>query len=219
MKLKLLGTSLVLSILLSGCASNQSSNSQPAPSGFLPDYSLLQPITSPAGTQIYTYKIPSFTRSNYQAVIIAPVILYQTATTNGVTNDQIQAARTNIANGIAAMVSKKAMVTNTPGPGVAQLSLAITGASLQGEGFKPRNLMPISAAVTLASNATNLNNKTPVMVVELKFTDSITGQLLSETVSTISGEQFRSGSSTAAEFTQLAQTWVHQALSYSLGYN
>ena len=93
-----------------------------------------------------------------------------------------------------------------------RLQVAITGASLETDGFKPRNMIPISAALKLASMATGMDNKTPELVVELKFTDSQTGKLLKEVVTTISGEQFRSASDISDIFNNLVTQWVQQAL-------
>lgn len=202
-----------ISLILSACAS-QSYNSKP--SGFLPDYSLLKPVSVPANTsgiKIYTYNNPIFNRNNYNAVILNPVILYQNETSN-VSNDQIEAARENIQAGIQKIVSKKAKITSTPGPGVATLSVAISGA-LQGSDFKPWNLIPISAAIKIASKATGLEQQTPILVVELKFQDSVSGQLLRETLTTISSDNFSNQVSTSEEFQQLAQQWVQEALKYS----
>ena len=205
-----------LALGLAGCASQ---SSLPKASGFLPDYSLLKPVPSPAGIQIYTYQNPAVKRSDYNAVLIAPVVLYQTATANGVTQAQIDAARDNIQNGLRKIVNQSIAVTSNRGPGVAQLNVAITGAALEGDGFHARNLIPISAAIKLASTATDLDKKTPVLVVELKFVDSMTGKLLRETVTTVHGDQFRNRVNTAGEFALLAQQWVQQALQYSSGHN
>lgn len=169
----------------------------------------------PQGTQIYTYKNPNVNRNDYHAVMVAPVQLYQTATKDGVTDDQIQAAKTNLQNGIIQIAAKQMPITTQPGPGVALLSVAITGATVEGACFKPWNIIPISSAITLASNATGLNSKTPAMVVEIKLTDSVSNKLLRETVSMINGESFRNQANTPQEFQQLAQTWVQQALQYT----
>lgn len=205
----------VIAISVVGCSSTPPNPVQ-NPSGFLPDYKSLQLVpNTPAGTQVYTYKNPNVSRGDYHGVIIAPVQLYQTASKDGVTNDQIQAAKTSIQNGITEIVSQQMPLVTQPGTGVATLSVAITGAQVQGEGFKPWNLIPISAAITLASNATGTNSKTPFMVVEIKVVDSVSGELLRETLTTISGESFRNQANTPQEFDQLAQTWVSEALKYT----
>ncbi len=200
-------------LALSGCGGSQG---LAKPSGFLPNYSLLKQVpNTPSGTQVYTYSDPSFTPGNYNAVMVMPVSLYETATQNGVTAQQIQNAQANIQNGIIQLVSQKALVVTQPGLGVAKLSVAITGAQVQEEGFKPWNVIPISAAIKLTTMATGTDSKTPMLVVELKFEDSTTGKLLRETVATISGNSFRGQVNTAQEFQQLAQTWVQEALQYS----
>ncbi len=207
-------TACVLALTLAGCSSAPPSPTQ-NPSGFLPNYGLMKPVAnSPQGTQIYTYSSPDFTSNNYNAAIITPVQLYQTATKNGITEDQIQKAQANIQTGITQIVSRKATIVTQPGPGVVTLSVAITGAQVDAEGFKPWNIIPVSAAIKLASTATGLDSKTPVMVVEIKVVDSISQKLLRETMTVISGEEFRTAN-TADQFTQLAQTWVQQALKYS----
>lgn len=210
-RLIVLGACVMLA--LSGCGT---SNLTQKPSGFLPDYSLLKPVANPpSGAQIYTYSDPTFIAGTYNAVIVAPVLLYETATENGITDQQIQSAQMNIQNGIIQIVSQKAPIVDKPGPGVVKLSVAITGAEIQKAGLEPWNIIPISAAIKLASMATNTNSKTPMLVVELKFTDSVSGKLLRETVTVLRGESFRGRVDTAQEFQQLAQTWVQLALQYS----
>lgn len=183
--------------------------------GFLPDYSVLKQIPSPEGTKLYTYKNPDVEPGDYKAVMVAPVSLYQSESTTKLSADQIDQIKTNIHSGLKQIVGKKIKVTKKSGPGIARLDTAITGANLEKDGFKLRNLVPVSAAVTLASKATGLDNKTPVLVIELKFTDSETGELLKETVTTISGEKFRQAADTPEAFDKLVNQWVQQAMTYS----
>ena len=214
-KMSCYGAAMMVGLgLLAACATSSGPTSKP--SGFLPDYNLLQPVAiAPSGIQAYTYSSPSFNLKNYHAIIVDPVILYQSATTQGVTEDQIEAARANIQQGVVAIVSKKIAITNQAGPGVARLSVAITGAEVTQDGFKAYNLIPISAAIKLASMATDLNGKKAVLVVELKFVDSTTGALLRETLTAINGDNFRDRANTAQEFEALAGVWVTDALQYS----
>lgn len=215
MQKMLLVGSLALGLI--GCATNSSPEMENT-SGFLSDYALLKPVPSPKNTQIYSYTAPGVNRADYHAVIVAPVILYQTATAHGVTNQQIASAQAKLNTGIQSIVSQYTTVTQTPGPGVAQLNVAITGATVDAEGFKPWNIIPISAAIKLATMATDTDSKTPALVVELKFTDSVTGKLLREDVTMINGESFRDRAHTAEEFQDLANAWVKQALQYAAQY-
>ena len=207
---------LSLTLGLGACSSNQSTpDITQQPPSFLPNYSLLKPIPSPKGTQIYSYKAPGVSRGDYHAALVEPVKLYQSGSQKNVSNAQVQQARTSINNGLRQIVSQKMPLTNQAGPGVFRLDVAITGASLETDGFKPWNIIPISAAIKLATMATGNESKKPMLVVELKFTDSQTGKLLKEVVTTISGDEFRDASDTADAFAKLANTWVEQAMKYA----
>ncbi len=201
-------------LMVAACATKMDPT-QKAP-GFLPNYSLLKPVpNSPDGTQIYTYKAPGAKRSDYHAAIVEPVSLYQSATESGVKAQEIEQARKNLNDGIVNVVSKKIAITDKAGKGVARVHTAITGAILQPDGFQPWNIVPISAAIKLASMATNLDNKQPVLVVEIKMVDSQSGKLLREVATVVNGEKFRMSSNTADEFQKLAVQWVDQAIKYS----
>ncbi len=201
-------------VLITGCA-NKPDITEKAP-GFLPNYDLLKRVDSPEGSQIYIYQNPAANRSDYHAVILEPVVIYEGAISEtNLTHQHVEEARANIDAGIERIVSNQIQLTPFPAVGVARLQVAITGATLEEEGLKPWNIIPVSAAITLAKKATGLENKTPVLVVELKFTDSVNDTVLKEVVTTISGEDFRQQSNTTAEFTELANSWVQLALDYS----
>lgn len=206
-----------LMILITSCATTPDPT-QKAP-GFLPNYSLLKLVYHKDGTQIYAYKNPIAKRNDYHAAILEPVILYQSATESGVSQAQIEHARAGIDAGITPIIGRKIQLTNTPGPGVLRIQIAITGAILHGDGFRFHDLVPISAAIKLASMATGLDNKQPILIVELKMLDSQNGTLLKEVASTISGDKFRQLSHTSTAFEKLATTWIHQALKFSTDNN
>lgn len=209
-KLFIIICSYLLLTLAMGCANTKT----PKPTGFLPDYSKLKPLPSPENIQVYSYTNPNAKKNYYTSVIVESVVLYQTATKDGVSNEQIESARSAITAGIKQIVAKRFKITNTPGTHVAAMSVAITGATVEGESFKPWNIIPISAAIFLASKATNLDSKQPILVVEIKIVDSKTHDLLKETASTINGEKFRIGT-TADKFQSLALEWISEALRYT----
>lgn len=231
-----LAGALGLNLLLSGCAGQSIKSPTTNPSGFLPDYSLLQKIqNTPKGSEIYIYKAPDVSRGDYRSVMIDPVMIYENqkalnialaGATSAQDQERIkaeyqkeqvqaQAAQANIQAGIRNIVRQQMPVTNNPGPKVAKLSVAITGAMQEKEGLKPWNFIPVSAVITAASNATGMDSKTPAMMIELKFTDSQTGQLLKEVVTVIRGESFRSESNANQVFADLAKQWVQEAMTYS----
>lgn len=208
--------------ILAACAGGGLSQSQK--SGFLGtgEYDRLQKVESPApGVNIYRYVSPDFKRSDYKGVMIDPVTLYQTALRNegnkGISEETIYQTRMIIDENIKSKAAHRFNVVDKPGPGVARISIAITGAEVEGEGFKPRNLVPISAVLTVAQKATGLDSKTAVLVVEAKLRDSVTGKLLGEGVYTMSSDTFRMESSTPEQFQKLASDWVTTAVRVAAG--
>lgn len=203
-----------LSLVVTGCATSDPEFSQKN-SGFLTDYTVLKPVKTEDGIDVYVYTAQYVKRSNYNAVIVDPVLIYQTATENGITEEKIEKARINIANSVKDIVKTKFPLTTKPGAGVARIQVAITGAQLEGEGFKPRNIIPVSAVIKLTSMATGLDNKTPVLMIETKTTDSLSGKLLRSTVTIVKGDKFRQEVHSPEEFQAAAKIWVKEAITYA----
>ena len=193
-------------------------------SGFLTssEYNRLQQVGSPApGVNVYRYVSPDFQRSDWKGVMIDPVILYQTALKaegkKGLTDETIYQTRMIIDKELHEKAARRFNVVDKPGAGIARLSVAITGAEVEGEGFKPWNVVPISAVLFAAQKATGLDSKTPMLVVEAKMRDSVTGKVLGEGVYTMAGETFRTESSTPEAFQKLAIDWVTTAVRVASG--
>jgi|UniRef100_UPI004048ACD1 hypothetical protein len=208
---------VLTSLVLAGCGAGAGLSADKQ-SGFLEgSYSRLQQVESPEdGVNIYRYKNPTFKMSDYKGVMINPVVIYQTATADtadkGITEETIYKVRQEIDSTLTRGASERFNVVTKPGPGIARVSIAITGAEAIGEGFKPRNLMPISAVMKVASEAAGVDSKNAMIVVEAKVQDSVSGQLLGEAVYTVAGESFRLQSSSVEAFQALATKWVKTAL-------
>lgn len=198
--------------LLLGCATNK----EAPQSGFLDNYAKMQQIqTNNSDLQAYIYRQPGVKRSDYDKLIIDPVTLYQTASESGITKAQIESASDTLRTQISDKLSKNIAITTVPGKRVARLNLAITGAVVNSGSFKPRYVIPIAAIIKLSSMASGLDDKHAVLVIETKVTDSVSGKLLSSSVTTINGETFRLKSSTPQEFMSVSQKWVDSAVHYA----
>lgn len=214
MKYLSLAIGVVVTSIIIACSSETPPNGRTP--GFLMDYTQLKPIANPAkGQHIYVYTAPYVKRSDYHAVIIDPVLIYQSATESGITEEKITKAKINIAESVKKLVATMFPITKVPGPGVARIQVAITGAMLERDGFKPRYLIPVAAVIKLTTMAVGLDNKTPVLMIETKTTDSHTGKLLRSTVTIIHGEKFRMDVHTPEEFVAAAKIWINQAITYA----
>lgn len=220
--LRTLGLLVAASFVLAGCVTTQKSLNPQLESGYLQGYGRLQPVESPEeGVEIYRYKNPKIDASKYKAVIIDPVIIYQTATAdaagNGLTEETLYRVRQQITQNIRQDVAKRTKVVDKPGPGVAHVSIAITGAQTLGEGFKPTDLIPVRAILNAASKATGLDEKNAMLVVEAKVNDSQSGELIGEALYTVSGASFRRQAGSVEAFEELADKWVQTALRMAAG--
>ena len=211
-------TVVAVMLIMFGCASTKHINPPNNKQGFLPDYKLLKPLpNNTESVQNYAYKNPKIKKGNYYAVILNPVDLYQPKDESNAPKIRpkvVETARENIKNKIRDAISRNYNIVNTTGYGVARVNVAITGAIVEPDGFHIWNIIPISAVIKLATMATGLDGKTPVLIFETKVTDSKTGELLRATVSVINGGKFRLEASTPEEFTLLAEAWIIRAINY-----
>ena len=179
-------------------------------SGFLPSYQFLKPIAiNDPDARIWRYKKDGVSPSMYTGVMLEPIYLNQTVTKNvsaevlAKTKDALQQAMLEAVN-----VRKNIKLVQEPGPGVVVISVGITGAEQSNNSLQPWNFTPIGLAVNAAAYTTDLNAKTPALVVESKIVDSQTKELLAEALSVIKGESFRTGSGSVESFVEMAKKAV-----------
>lgn len=187
-------------------------------SGFLPSYRALQPVASaPDGTRIWRYRKAGVNPNTYTAVILDPIYLNQSQFTNEITPQVLaQAKRALEASMRETVESRRSMrIVTQPGPGVARISVGITGAEVSADGLKPWSFTPIGLAANAAAYASGVNAKTPALVIESKITDSQTKDFIGGGVITIEGETFRTGSGSVASFEDMARRAVKLAMEIS----
>jgi hypothetical protein len=211
---KLMALAFITTLSLGNYAGAESVASGQVASGFIPDYSLLQPVKSPEGTKISRYQNPDVNEESYTAIIIEPIFINQAHVDEKLTPEIVEQTRQTLNQAIRDHIGKTRFnIASEPGPGVARVAIAISGAELDNEGLKPRNLMPISAAIKAVSFLAGKNSKIPVLLIESKITDSQSDALLRAGMITINGETFRNESDTTAAFQRLAQQAVTAAVS------
>tara|TARA_B110000503_G_C7095226_1_gene391257 strand:+ start:152 stop:817 length:666 start_codon:yes stop_codon:yes gene_type:complete len=204
--------------LLSACGSAPQLTTAPMPeSGFLPDYSVLVPAPSPSDdVRIWRYRKSGVDADRYTAVILDPVYLNQDVTEKA-TIEAIASAKAALqASMTDAVNSKKGVrLTDQPGPNVARISVAITGAESSADSLKPWNFTPVGLAMNAAAYAGDMNSKTPAMLVESKLTDSQTDELIGEGLVTVQGDSFRTSAGSVDSYIAMAKKVVQAALAAS----
>ena len=210
--------SISLAIVLAACSNTTKLASEPMPrSGFLPNYSVLVPMaTNQSDTRIWRYRKAGVNPGAYTAVILDPIYLNQSATkdVSAYTINQAKAAlQASMVEAVNARGNIK--IVTKPGPGVARISVGITGAESSTDSLQPWNFTPIGLAMNAAAYAGGVNSKTPALLVESKITDSQSKQLLGEGLITVQGESFRTNAGSADSFIAMAKKVVRTALETS----
>jgi hypothetical protein len=186
-------------------------------SGFLPNYRLLQAVpNTPEGTRIWRYRKDGINPNTYTAVIVEPIYLNQSQFTSEITPQVVaQAKRTLEVSMREAVEGRRLRIVTQPGPGVARISVGITGAEIAADGLKPWSFTPIGLAANAAAYASGVNSKTPALVVESKITDSQSNDFIGGGVITLEGETFRTGSGSITAFQDMAKRAVKLAMEVS----
>ena len=200
---------------LAGCSNAPKLATETMPrSGFLPDYNLLVSMaTSEKDVRIWRYRVSDVNPSSYTAVILDPIYLNQNVTKE-VSLELINKAKAALQSSIVESVNARGniKIVTQPGPGVARLSVGITGAENSADSMQPWNFTPIGLALSAAAYAGGVNSKTPALLVESKITDSQSKQLLGEGLLTVQGESFRTSSGSADSFVEMAKKAVRTAM-------
>lgn len=217
-KLNVFVATVSAAIVLAACSNTPKLASEPMPrSGFLPNYAVLVPMaTSQSDVRIWRYRVSGVNPSAYTAVNLDPIYLNQSATKD-VSAESISQAQITLQDSMVAAVNSRGdiRIVTSPGPGVARITVGITGAESMADSLQPWNFTPIGLAANAAAYASGVNSKTPALLVESKITDSQTKQLLGEGLVTIQGESFRTGSGSVESFVEMAKKIVRVAMESS----
>jgi hypothetical protein len=217
-KFNVLIASSLVALFLAACSNAPKLATQAMPkSGFLPNYDVLVPTsTSVPDTRAWRYRKAGVNPEAYTAVIIDPIYLKQDATKE-VSLESINSAKKALQESMIEAVNARGniRIVTTPGPGVARISVGITGAESSADYLKPWNFTPIGLAMNAAAFASGVNAKTPALLIESKITDSQSKELLGEGLITVQGDSFRTAGGSVDAFVAMAKKAVRAALETS----
>jgi hypothetical protein len=164
---------ILIAMALTGCAQEPVKEEQY--SGFLGDYSNFEEMQTADGEVMVGWMNPDITGA-YHAIILDPVVIYPSRRKF----DRFDAD--DVADTLAYMnqrfreeLGSRFQLAHEPGPGVLRWRVALTTLDV---GFKPMEwyqYMPVTAAVTAASEAAGTRDEGIQLVVESELSDSRTG--------------------------------------------
>ena len=161
-------------------------------SGFLPDYSRLQPVKTGLGKDAMRWLSPDLTREKYHAVLIEPVVLYpKPEATEQVPQATLDDITGYLTTSVRDVVFREVPQSTEPGPGVVRLQVAVTAVTVGSSGMKPYEFIPAALVLSTAMRAAGQRSQDVKLSVEALLTDSVTGEPLGMVVRHGSGEQLK----------------------------
>lgn len=153
-----------LLLVLSGCSSNKNIRY----SGFLDDYSDLEPDPDFEGVMVA--KADAETLKKYKKFIIEPVSFYLSQNTdlgpNDIDPEVVQKATSYLHDAVIKDLSPDYPVVNKPGVDVARLRFALTAVELNRKDMGVANYIPVGLVITGIGEATGMRDRTLIMSME-----------------------------------------------------
>ena len=167
----------VSALLLSGCTSHVTEKQQY--SGFLSDYSQLQPTESASGQPTLRWISPDYKSSQYKDVLYTPLVYYPaahpTARVSQQTLDQVQ-SYTDIQ--LKGAIATRRPLTNQATPHTLKVRAAITAVSAENEGVQFYEVVPVAAVVATTMAASGHRTQNSELFLEIEASDAVTGKPL-----------------------------------------
>ncbi|ALI04610.1 DUF3313 domain-containing protein [Pseudomonas sp. FW306-02-F02-AA] len=193
----LIGVALT-GLLLGGCTSKVIQKEQY--SGFLPNYSNLQEVTTPSGEKAMRWVTPSWNPNAYNTVAFKQLELYPAPKPNERVNrqtlDQLQTYMTDSAK--STLSQKYRVVPNVQsapaGSRVLIVRAAITGVTASNEGMKWYEVVPVAAAIGATQAATGHRDQDTELYIEAEMVDASNGQTVAKVARKVFGEQLENTS-------------------------
>jgi len=203
-------------LMLNGCTSHVADKQQY--SGFLGDYSQLQPTESASGQPTLRWISPDYQSSQYKDVLYTPLVYYPaahpTARINQQTLDEVL-SYTDIQ--LKGAIATRRPLSNQATPHTLKVRAAITAVSAENEGVQFYEVVPVAAVVASTMAASGHRTQNSELFLEIEASDAVTGKPLIRVVRKAFGKTV-SNSTTPITFEDLKpgiNTMVRDTVSFN----
>ncbi|WP_339523579.1 DUF3313 domain-containing protein [Pseudomonas sp. EA_35y_Pfl2_R111] len=181
MMLKTLGLALSATLLLAGCASKTTQPSQY--SGFLSDYSQLQPAQSASGAPVMRWVSPDFKPGNYRSVLVERPVFYPAPTPSAQVSQQtLDEIALYLQQAMRLELAGRMRVVEYADQETLVLRSAISAVNTSPEGLKVYEVIPIALIAAAASTAAGTRDQDSNIYVELEAIDGRNSQPMARVV-------------------------------------
>lgn len=168
-------------LAMSGCSSSRVDPSHY--SGFLQDYSRLQPATSATGAPVMRWIAPGVKLEKYQRVYIEPSQFYPRPQPSAVISAQtLQSITRYFDSALHRELGQVLPLAQGPGPNTLVVRPAITAVSVSAEGLKPYEVLPIALVAAAVNTAAGGRDQNVEVATEVAFLDAEDHQVLGQLV-------------------------------------
>jgi len=184
-----------LTFLLFLAVSQTSAADEGGNSGFLgsdDDYARLQEVKLRSGQKAKRWLSPSLNFANYQQLLIEPMVLYpEPQPTPQVSAEVLEQIQVHLTEALREKVGEFLVVSDEAGQGVLRIQGALTGVTVETEGMKAYEVLPVAAVFGAAKAATGKRDQDVKVFLEVRMLDSVTGELQGMVVREVEGEQLK----------------------------
>jgi len=181
MKLTAPVLALSATLLLAGCASQTPTPSQY--SGFLSDYSQLQPAQSASGAPVMRWVSPDFKPENYRSVLVERPLFYPAPTPDAQVSQQtLDEIALYLQQAMRLELAGRMRVVEHPDADTLVLRSAITAVNLSPEGLKVYEVVPVALLAAAASTAAGTRDLNTEIYVELEVIEARNSQPMARVV-------------------------------------
>lgn len=158
-------------------------------SGFLKDYSRLQPAKSASGAPVMRWIDPGIKASQYTEVFIEPSQFYpKPQPTEVIPAQTLQEITRYFNDALRRELGGVLTLVKSPGPKTIVVRPAITAVSTSNEGLKPYEVIPIALVAAAVNTASGGRDQEVDVAVEAAFLDGATQKVLAQVVRKGSGK-------------------------------
>lgn len=172
---------LSATLLLAGCASQTPTPSQY--SGFLSDYTQLQPAQSASGAPVMRWVSPDFKPENYRSVLVERPLFYPAPTPDAQVSQQaLDEIALYLQQAMRLELAGRMRVVEHPDTDTLVLRSAITAVNLSPEGLKVYEVVPVALLAAAASTAAGTRDLNTEIYVELEVIEARNSQPMARVV-------------------------------------
>lgn len=167
---------------------------EPQHSGYLSAdvYDKLQEVEIREGDTAQRWMSPQLNFANYKTLLVDDVVLYPKPEPDPqVSQETLDAVSDYFTRSVKEKMGAVMTLSSKPGPQTVRVEAAITGVEIKTEGMKAYEVVPVAAIFGGAKALTGNRARDVHVYLEVKLTDSETGDLVGAVVRRMEGEKLK----------------------------